>query len=91
MLLRTAVIRAGRMRSDVPSADWPWTSWKLGDVSEDPRYSTRHMLTTYNKLQNSSILLLTALAKSTIIQILVKLKSRQSEFGISAGRLCFTW
>ena len=48
-------------------------------------------LETYNRLQNSSILLPAALAKSTMIQILVKLEIRQSEFGISAGRLRLTW
>jgi hypothetical protein len=29
MLLKTAVIRAGRIRNEVSSAVWPWTSWKL--------------------------------------------------------------
>ena len=45
----------------------------------------------HNKLLNSSILLLTALVKSIITQMLVKLELRQSEFGMSAGRLFFTW
>lgn len=35
--------------------------------------------------------LLTALENNIMIQMLVKLKLRQSEFGISAMRLCFTW
>jgi hypothetical protein len=46
---------------------------------------------TYNRLQNNSMPLLTALAKSIIMHILVKLELRQSEFGINAVRLCFTW
>lgn len=46
---------------------------------------------TYNKLLNSSILLINALAKSIMTQTLVKLELRHSEFGIKAGRLCFTW
>lgn len=53
--------------------------------------SKRHGLKTYNRLVYSSIPLLTAVANKTIIQMLVKLGLRQSEFGISAGRLCFTW
>jgi len=48
-------------------------------------------LDTYNKLQKSSMPLLTALENNIMIQMLVKLKLRQSEFGISAVRLCFTW
>ena len=84
-------MRAGRMRSEVSSAVWPWTSWKLGDVSDYRSRATNRRLRTYNKLQNSSMPLLTALAKSIIIQILVKLVLRHSELGISAVRLCFTW
>lgn len=38
MLVTTAVIRAGRIRSDAPVAEWPWTSWKLRDVSDDSWY-----------------------------------------------------
>jgi hypothetical protein len=79
------------MRSDVSVAEWPWTSWKLGDVSNNESCSMSLRLNTYNKLQKSSIPLLTALENSIIIQMLVKLKLRQSEFGISAVRLCFTW
>lgn len=79
------------MRSDVSIAVWPWTSWKLFDVSNCRSHGTRYKLKTYNKLQNSSIPLLTALEKSIIIQMLVKLELLQSEFGISAVRLCFTW
>lgn len=85
------MIRAGRMRSDVSIAVWPWTSWKLLDVSNEQSHCTRSRLKAHNKLQNSSIPLLTALEKSIIIQILVKLELRQSAFGINAVRLCFTW
>ena len=46
---------------------------------------------TYNKLQYSSILLLTALPKSIITQMPVKPELRQSELGISAGRLRLAW
>ena len=49
-----------------------------------------HEMWTYNKLQKSSILLLTALEIITMMQMLVKLELRQSAFGITAGRLCFT-
>jgi hypothetical protein len=31
---RTPTIRLGRMRMEAPSADRPWTSWKLGRVNE---------------------------------------------------------
>ena len=47
-------------------------------------------LKTYNKLLNSSPILLTALVKIIITHMLVKLELRQSEFGISAGWLRFT-
>lgn len=79
------------MRSEVSSAVWPWTSWKLGDASDYRSRATSRGLRTNNKLQNSSMPLLTALAKSIIIQMLVKLELRHSELGISAVRLCFTW
>ena len=85
------MIRAGRIRSDAPSAEVPWTCWKLGGVSNDLCYSTKDRLKTYSKLLNSSILLLTALVKSIVTQMLVKLELRQSEFGMSAGRLRFNW
>lgn len=32
---RAPTMREGRMRSDAPSAELPWTSWKLGGVSDD--------------------------------------------------------
>lgn len=85
------MIRAGRMRSEVAVAESPWTSWKLEDVSDKRSCRTGVRLNNYNKLQKSSIPLLTALENSIIIQMLVKLELRQSEFGISAVRLCFTW
>jgi hypothetical protein len=46
---------------------------------------------TYNKLQYNSILLVTAVVKSTITHMLVKPELRQSEFGIKAGRPRWTW
>ena len=49
------------------------------------------MRINYKRLLNSSILLQTALVKSVITQMLVKLELRQSEFGMSAGRLFLTW
>lgn len=45
----------------------------------------------YNKLLNSSMQLVTAVAKRTIMQLLVKTELLHSELGISAVRLCFTW
>ena len=35
--------------------------------------------------------LVTALLKSIMIHMLVKVELLQNEFGISAGRLCLTW
>jgi len=78
------------MRSDVSSAERPWTSWKLSNVSNLPSCDTKCRMKTYNRLQNSSMPLLTALAKRIMMQMLVKLELRQSAFGISAVRLCFT-
>lgn len=37
------------------------------------------------------MLLVTALLKSIMIHMLVKVELAQNEFGISAGRLCLTW
>ena len=48
------------------------------------------MVQTHNRLANTSIPLVTAVLKRIMMQMLVKLKSRQKELGISAGRLCFT-
>lgn len=45
---------------------------------------------THNRLANTSIPLVTAVLKRIIMQMLVKLKSRQNELGMSAGRLCLT-
>jgi hypothetical protein len=84
-------MRAGRMRTEVAVAERLWTSWKLEEISDERSCRTRLGVETYNKLQNSSIPLLTALANSIIMQMLVKLELRQSAFGISAVRLCFTW
>lgn len=47
-------------------------------------------LKTYNKLLNSSPILLTALVNIIMTHMLVNVELRQSEFGISAGRLRFT-
>ena len=44
----------------------------------------------YNRLPNSSILLLTALVNRIIIQMLVKLVFRHNALGISAGKPRFT-
>lgn len=48
-------------------------------------------LMTYNRLANTSMPLVTAVLKRIMIQMLVKLKSRQKELGMSAGRLVLTW
>jgi hypothetical protein len=47
--------------------------------------------TTYNRLANTSMPLVTAVLKRIMIQMLVKLKSRQNELGMSAERLFLTW
>jgi hypothetical protein len=64
-------------------------SWEMVNTGFFPD-SMRHRLSTYNRLQNNSILLLTALESMTMMQTLVKLALRQSAFGITAGLLCFT-
>ena len=46
-------------------------------------------MTTHKRLLNSSMQLVTAVVKRTIMQLLVKTELRQSELGISAVRLCF--
>lgn len=83
--------RAGRIRIDAPSAEKPWTCWKLHGVSYVLSDSGGSELKTHNKLAKTSILLVTALLKSTMIHMLVKVELAQNEFGISAGRLCLTW